>query len=140
MISATSRHSRYGCLVGGWFLALMIGAASFVTPHCFASQDRDNPPGRVARISHLKGNVSFLPAGQDQWSQATVNCVVTTGDRLYTDHGARAELEMGPYTLRLSEQADLSVTDLADDVVQFALTQGSARLSVYQLPANDTVE
>ena len=54
---------------------------------------QDHPPGRVARISSLNGNVSFLPAGQDQWSQATLNFVVTTGDRIYTDKDAKAELD-----------------------------------------------
>jgi hypothetical protein len=53
-----------------------------------ASLADDNPPARVARISYLKGRVSFQPAGQDQWSEATVNFTVTTGDRLYTDKGA----------------------------------------------------
>ena len=143
MTSATSSgHTQSRCSLRRWFLAcvVIIGAASSLTTECLASQDRDNPPGRVARISYLRGNVSFLPAGQNQWTQATLNYVVTTGDRLYTDHGARAELEIGPYTIRLSEQTDLSVTDLSDDVIQLGLTQGSARLSVYQLPANDTVE
>jgi len=77
-----------------------------------ASLADDNPPARAARISYLKGKVSFQPAGQDQWSEATLNFTVTTGDRLYTDRGARAELEIGPYTVRLAEQTDLIVTNL----------------------------
>src|SRR6202035_5237578 len=56
----------------------------------------DNPPARVARLSYLKGNVSFLRAGSTQWSQAPLNFPATTGDRIYTDEGARAELEVGP--------------------------------------------
>lgn len=66
-----------------------------VCPLLFCSQASladDNPPSRVARVSYLKGRVSFQPAGQDQWSEATINFTVTTGDRLYTDKGARAEL------------------------------------------------
>src|SRR2546423_1317374 len=38
-----------------------------------ANSATDNPPVRVARISYLKGNVSFLRAGLDQWSQAALN-------------------------------------------------------------------
>jgi hypothetical protein len=101
---------------------------------------QDNPPGRVARISYLKGKVSFLPAGQDQWSEATLNYVVTTGDHIYTDHGAKAEIEVGPYTVRLSEKTDLVITNLTDQVMQLGLDQGTMRLSVYQLPAGNTVE
>src|ERR1700730_9860321 len=60
-------------------------------------------PARAARISYLKGSVSFQPAGQEQWSEASLNFTVTTGDRSYTDRGSRAELQVGPYAIRLSE-------------------------------------
>ncbi len=92
----------------------------------------DNPRARVARISYLKGKVSFLPAGQDQWSEATRNFVVTTGDRLYADKEARAELEVGPYTVRLWEATDLTVTNLNDHIMQLGLEQGTIRVSVYR--------
>jgi hypothetical protein len=65
-----------------------------------ALAQEENPPARAARISYLKGKVSFEPAGQDGWSEATRNFTVTTGDRLYTDKGARAELEVGAYITR----------------------------------------
>jgi len=100
----------------------------------------DNPPARAARISYLKGKVSFQPAGQDQWSEATLNFTVTTGDRLYTDKGARAEFEVGPYTVRLAEQTDLIVTNLNDQIMQLGLEQGTLRLSVYELSSDNTVE
>src|ERR1700730_4640831 len=61
---------------------------------------QDNPPARVARLSYLKGKVSFLRAGVDQWSEATLNFPVTTGDRLYTEKDATAELQGGSYTAR----------------------------------------
>ena len=100
----------------------------------------DNPPARAARISYLKGKVSFQPARQDQWSEATLNFTVTTGDRLYTDKGARAEFEVGPYTVRLAEQTDLIVTNLNDQIMQLGLEQGTLRLSVYELSSDNTVE
>src|ERR1700688_3989766 len=100
----------------------------------------DNPPARVARISYLKGNVSFLRAGVDQWSQAALNFPATTGDRIYTDRGARAELQVGPYTIRLSESTDLTLTNLTDQIMQLGPQQGAIRLSVYQLSSGDTVE
>jgi hypothetical protein len=100
----------------------------------------DNPPARVARISYMKGNVSFLRAGVDQWSRAALNFPATTGDRIYTDHGARAELQIGPYTVRLSESTDLTLTSLTDQIMQLGLQQGVIRLSVYQLSSGDTVE
>jgi hypothetical protein len=100
----------------------------------------DNPPARAARISYLKGKVSFQPAGHDQWSEATLNFTVTTGDRLYTDKDARAELEVGPYTARLSGSTDLTITNLNDQIMQLGLEQGTLRVSIYQLPSGNTVE
>jgi hypothetical protein len=104
------------------------------------SEPADNPPSRVARISHLKGNVSFLRAGLDQWSQAALNFPATTGDRIYTDHEARAELEIGPYTVRIGELTDLMLTNLTDQLMQLGLQQGTMRLSVYELRSDDKVE
>ncbi|MGZ4840302.1 MAG: DUF6600 domain-containing protein [Candidatus Angelobacter sp.] len=101
---------------------------------------QENPPGRVARISYLKGNVSFLPAGQDQWSQATLNFVVTTGDRIYTNKDAKAELEGGNYSIRLAEKTDVTITAIDDTVAQFAVGQGTVRFTVYQLHSGDTIE
>jgi hypothetical protein len=73
-----------------------------------AGAPAENPPSRVARISFLKGNVSFLRAGLDQWSQATLNFPVTIGDRIYTDANSRTELEVGPYTIRLAAATELT--------------------------------
>lgn len=121
-------------------ITVVVGLLLFPATASLAQTGSDNPPGRVARISYLKGTVSFLPAGQNEWSEATLNYVVTTGDRLYTDRGARAELEIGPYTIRLWQQTDLTVTNLSDQIMQLGLNQGSLRVSVYQLPEGNTVE
>jgi hypothetical protein len=100
----------------------------------------DNPPARVARLSYLKGSASFQRAGVDQWSQAAINFPVTTGDRIYTEKDGRAELQVGNYTVRLSHQTDLSVTNLSDQVLQLGLEQGTLRLTTYQIPSGETVE
>jgi hypothetical protein len=76
----------------------------------------------------------------DEWSEATLNFPVTTGDRLYVDRGARAELEFGPYSVRLTNVADLTVSNLDDHVVQLALERGTLSLSAFQLTSGDTVE
>jgi hypothetical protein len=120
--------------------ALVLVVFSAFLVDAVPARAQENPPGRVARISYLKGNVSFLPAGQDQWSQATPNFVVTSGDRLFTDYGAKAELEGGLYAVRLSETTDLSITDLTDAIVQLGLGRGVQRVSVYQLPQGNSFE
>ena len=100
----------------------------------------DNPPSRVARISVLTGQASVQPAGNDEWGDATLNYAITTGDRLYTAPGSRLELEIGPVVVRLSENADVTVTSLIDNVIQIAVAQGTVRLSVYRLLDSDSVE
>ena len=64
-----------------WFLAVPLLA------------EAGDPPGRAARLSYLQGNVTLQPAGESEWTQASTNYVITTGDRLYTDQNSRAELE-----------------------------------------------
>ena len=111
---------------------------------CFAGAslwaDQGDPPGRVARLSTTQGNVSLQPSGESDWSQATLNYTVTTGDRLYTDQGARAELEVGPFAVRMSEATDLTMANLKDQLMQLGLGQGSIRVTVYDLPAGSSVE
>ena len=74
------------------------------------AQQVGDPPAEVARVSVLLGNVSVEPASVDQFSAAIVNDALTTGDRLYTDVGANAELETGQVAIRLGQQTDLTIT------------------------------
>ena len=105
-----------------------------------AQESHNDPPGRVGRISYLDGKVSFLPAGQSQWSEATLNYVVTTGDHIHTDKKAKAEIEIGASTIRLSENTDLVITNLTDKVMQLGLNQGTMCLSAYELQSGDMAE
>ena len=99
-----------------------------------------DPPGRVARLSYMEGSVSFEPSGENDWSQASLNYPLTTGDRLWTDKGARAELETGNIAIRVSEQTDLTTTNLTDQLLQLGLAQGSLRISAYALRSGHEVE
>ena len=68
-----------------------------------AAQDGD-PPTRVARLNYMSGDVSMEPAGVDDWAPAVVNRPFTTGDYLYTDNGAQAELHMDVAVIRMGSQ------------------------------------
>jgi hypothetical protein len=102
--------------------------------------DEGDPPARVARLSVAQGKVSFQPSGETTWSEASVNRPVTTGDRLYTDPGASAELEVGPFAVRLSGSTDVTLANLNDQIMQLGIGQGSVRVTVYQMPPNNSVE
>ncbi len=102
--------------------------------------DAGDPPGRVARVSYARGSVLLQPSGETEWTQASRNYVVTTGDRLYTDIDSRAELEVGLFVVRMWQTTDLTVTNLDDRVMQLGLGQGSIRITVFDLPPGNSVE
>jgi len=121
-------------------LPLLLAALFPLLAGALLAQGANDPSSRAARISYVSGSVSFLPSGGTDWSQATLNYPMTTGDRLFADQGARAELQVGPVAVRLDQAGDLTVTDLSDQMVQLGLAQGTVRVSVYQLSFGDTVE
>jgi hypothetical protein len=99
-----------------------------------------DPPSVVARISVLNGNVSLQPASVTDFTPAGLNYPLTTGDRLYTDNGADAELETGQVSVRLGSQTDLTVTAMTDQLEQFGLAQGSVHLRTFTLDQGTTLE
>jgi hypothetical protein len=125
-----------------WQRGLML-LLPFLLAGLFASAvyaDEGDPPGRVARLSLAQGKVTFQPSGETEWSEASVNRPVTTGDRLYTDQGARAELEVGPFAVRLSQGTDVTLANLNDQLMQLGVGQGTLRVTVYEMPDNNSVE
>src|ERR1700693_1245381 len=99
-----------------------------------------DPPSRVARLNYINGSVSFQPAGVDEWTAADINRPLTTGDRLYIDNGARAELHIGNAALRLNGPGSMSFLNLDDHVVQIELSEGSLSLRLRLFSEDDTFE
>jgi hypothetical protein len=99
-----------------------------------------DPPSRVARLGYMSGAVSFSPAGDDDWVQATLNRPLTTGDRLWADAGSRAEMQIGGAAIRLSANTDLSLLNLDDQIAQLQLTQGVLNVRVRQLAPGQMIE
>jgi len=98
-----------------------------------------DPPDRVARISYISRSVSVRSASMDEWSAATRNYPLTVGDHLWTDRGARAELELGSTFVRIAPSTEFSVLNLDDRIAQLRITQGVATLRVRDL-ADEGVE
>ncbi|HEX5227173.1 MAG TPA: DUF6600 domain-containing protein [Bryobacteraceae bacterium] len=84
-----------------------------------------DPPGRVARLSYMYHSVSFLPAGVDDWVPANYGRPLTTGDRVFADVTASAELQTGVAALRLGSETSLEILNLDDANTQLSLTQGT---------------
>lgn len=119
-------------------LALLLLAAILVAPVTLAQTADSNSPDlmegeddapieRVARITFIEGDVSFLRAGTSEWTSVAENLPLFTGDQVYTGLGARAEIQLsrGNY-IRLSEHTALTITELAHTVAQFEITEGIA--------------
>jgi len=99
-----------------------------------------DPPGRVARLSYLGGEVSFQPAGVNEWTHASLNRPLIAGDGLYVDRGARAEMDVGSATIRLDERTAFNLLNLDDEIVQIELTEGVLNLSVRRVFAGQVYE
>ena len=99
-----------------------------------------DPPSRVARLGYASGEVSFSPAGEADWVQATVNRPLGPGDRLWSDARARAEVQIGGAMIRMNAGTGVSVLNLDDQITQLQLTEGTLNVRVRRLESNEVFE
>ena len=99
-----------------------------------------DPPARVMRISVLNGAVSAEPGSVNTFSPAELNQVLTTGDRVYTDPAAAAELQAGQMAVRLGGGSDLTVTAMTDTLAQFGLAAGAVHLRSFAIDPGTVLE
>ena len=133
MHSVTSRRSWRAL---PWLGALLVFCTAFAA---FAQDDVD-PPGRVAFLTHRQGSVVFAPDGEDEWVDLPANRPLTGGDRLWSDRGARAELQLGTATLHVDGESHLGVSELGDRSAQFILQQGTVNARVRDLAQGENFE
>jgi hypothetical protein len=110
------------------------------TASAFLLAAQSDPPGRVGRMNFLSGEVSFRPGDVDDWVPAQINRPLTTGDYIWTDQGARAELHIGASALRLNSRTSLEFLNLDDSSVQIRLTEGSLNVRLRSLGEMETFE
>jgi hypothetical protein len=110
---------------------LLLGAAATV---------RADPPARVARIGDAEGSVSFAPAGDTEWTDLQRNRPLTRGDRLWTDRGTRAEMQVGASDVRIDGQTRLAIVALDDRSTQLSVTQGSLYVHLRSLAEGENFE
>lgn len=129
-------HQRRHWRIFWVFALLLLGLASGAV---FA-QDETDPPARVGHLSFRQGGVVFAPQGEEDWTELPQNRPITAGDRLWTDRGARAEVQLGSATLHVDGESHLGVSDLDDGRAQFILQQGTVNLRVRELLQGENVE
>jgi hypothetical protein len=108
-------------------------------PADYTGNDTD-PPVRVGRLSDANGEVSYSPAGSDEWVQAQVNRPLVTGDRVWADSNSRAEISVDNSTWWLGAQTSVTVSNLDDRIAQMQVQEGTLDVRVRQLPAGNIVE
>lgn len=99
-----------------------------------SESDDAAPATRVARLSFMDGDVSFLRAGVTEWAPAVENLPLLAGDQIYAARGARAEIQLGRGNyIRLSENTELTIANLSENSAQFEITEGVASIRVERL-------
>jgi len=122
----------------GWCTRLLLATVTgLLLPGTAALAD---PSARVARISFIGGAVSFRPGSLDEWSAATLNHPLTMGDHVWTDRGARTELQLGSIDVRIAPLTEFSVLNLDDHTAQLRVTQGAVVVRVRSLDDRDVME
>ena len=99
-----------------------------------------DPPGRVARVDYMQGQVSVQPHGTDDWVQAESNRPLTISDNVWADKDSRAELDFGTGFMRINSETSLTLTNVNNDVIQVSLHQGALNVHIRKLYGGETWE
>jgi hypothetical protein len=118
----------------GLLAALITVAAALVLA------DAGDPPSRVARLNYQSGTVSFRPGTVEDWTAASLNYPLTTGDHLWADVGAQGEMHIGSTAIRMGSQTALAILNLDDQMAQLSLTQGVLNVHIRYLGAQEAFE
>jgi hypothetical protein len=121
-----------------WCTRLLLATVAGLLLPCTAALA--DPSARVARISFIGGAVSFRPGSLDEWSAVTLNYPLTVGDHVWTDRGARTELQLGSTDVRIAPLTEFSVLNLDDHTAQLRVTQGALLVRVRSLGDRDVIE
>jgi hypothetical protein len=104
------------------------------------AQQVQDPPGRVARVQYMSGEVSMQPGGVNDWVAASQNRPLTTADRVWTDKSSRAELNVGDGFIRMNSETSLTLSNVGNETVQLELDQGVLEVTVRHLERGEIYE
>ena len=104
------------------------------------ADNQSDPPSRVARISYIDGNVSFQPAGTEDWSAAARNRPVTIGDKIWSDKDSRVELQAGEADYHVGSMTAFSFLNLDENTIQVRVAEGAVNFRVRELREGDVYE
>jgi hypothetical protein len=122
------------------FRRIELWSAFLIVAALPALADPGDPPTRVARLNYETGAVSFRPGSVDDWAPATPNYPLTTGDHLWADKGAQAEMHIGSTAVRLNSETALAFLNVDDRTVQLSLTAGTIHVRMRNLGDDQSFE
>src|ERR1039457_2711383 len=105
-----------------------------------SAQQVQDPPGRVARVQYMSGEVSMQPGGINDWVAASQNRPLTKADRVWTDKSSRAELNVGDGFIRMNSETSVTLTNVGDNTIQVELDQGVLEVTVRHLERGEIYE
>ncbi len=130
---------RFVCVsIAIGLFAASAGAAD--QPEQIDQSGQPDPPGRVARVDNMTGEISVQPHGTDEWVQAELNRPLTLSDNVWADKDSRAELDLGTGLLRIGSETSITLSNVSNDAVQIALHQGTLNVHVRHLYGGEVWE
>lgn len=123
------------------FAAVLVLVGLVAAPPALAQAADADPPERVARVGEVRGRVWLNSDESNEWIEVGRNRPLTTGDRIATAAGTRADIALGSTTLRLDADTELEIVQLDDTRFLVQLRRGSvaARLRGDQAVAEFTL-
>src|ERR1700733_15385800 len=130
--------------VAGFVLAQVIPQPALAQPAPPATaaatpgQQTSDPPDRAGWLSQINGTVSYHTQDQDQWTAAAMNYPVASGESLWTEPNASAQIMISSSRIALAGGTELDVGTLDSSGLQATLPQGEIYLHLVNLAQNET--
>lgn len=121
-------------------LLAAVAAISIFASAAASAQRSYDPPGRVARISDMRGEIAYSPGGDGEWYSAHRNRPLVRGDAVWSDRGARAELQAGSTWIRMDQETSVEFLDLSDRLLQIEVAEGTVNVRIRRLHPGQRVE
>ena len=117
-------------------LALLLVSLAAALAWPAAAQDI---PGRVGRLAWTEGTVALYQDPDRGWDEAYLNSPLTSQNSVWTEPGARAEVQVGATALRLDSASQLDIARLDDTVLDATLEQGEMNVRIRHFFPGDTM-
>ena len=151
-MSIPRRAVRNGRALAVAFVALSVaGFGPAVRAFAQDATAQQDPPSRVGYISLIEGTVSMRPSAADPgasadsngnipWAPATVNYPMTAGTSLWTEPGAKAEIQIGAARIDLDGGTEVDIVAVDDQNVDVNVPQGRADIHLHGRQPNENYE